>query len=241
MRRRSTRSPSRCTPRGPRCATCSCRSTAATRSTRWSMRPRGTRRATGRRVTYEYVMIDGINDTPRRRDALARLLRGQLRPRQPDPDEPGRAHAVAAEPTERIEAFAAMLRERGLETTVRRNRGVDIGAACGQLAADQAGAPAPAAVARRQRAARRPERSCAAALPAPSSSSGPAHGSRGRGEHPDRRLRQPLSRRAQARARRRRPPPPRRDGRPLRAQHHLRAGHRGGLPAADRTCRSTCT
>ncbi len=51
---------------------------------------------------------------------------------------------------QRTEAFASLLRESGLETTVRRNRGVDIGAACGQLAADQAGAPAPAAVARRQ-------------------------------------------------------------------------------------------
>jgi hypothetical protein len=52
---------------------------------------------------------------------------------------------------ERIEAFADVLRDAGLRTTVRRNRGMEIGAACGQLAAELAGTPAPAAVARRQR------------------------------------------------------------------------------------------
>ena len=48
------------------------------------------------------------------------------------------------------EAFASRLRAVGLHTTVRRNRGIDIGAACGQLAAEKAGAPAPAAVQRRR-------------------------------------------------------------------------------------------
>jgi hypothetical protein len=51
---------------------------------------------------------------------------------------------------ERIEAFATTLRDVGIHTTVRRNRGIDIGAACGQLAAELAGSPAPDAVARRR-------------------------------------------------------------------------------------------
>jgi len=52
--------------------------------------------------------------------------------------------------TERTEAFANQLRSAEIGATVRRNRGVEIGAACGQLAADRAGVPAPAAVARRR-------------------------------------------------------------------------------------------
>jgi hypothetical protein len=51
----------------------------------------------------------------------------------------------------RIEAFATVLREAGLSTTVRHNRGVEIGAACGQLAAELSGQPTPSAVARRRK------------------------------------------------------------------------------------------
>jgi hypothetical protein len=51
---------------------------------------------------------------------------------------------------ERTEAFANVLRAAGLETTVRRNRGIEIGAACGQLAADRQAEPTAAAVARRR-------------------------------------------------------------------------------------------
>jgi adenine C2-methylase RlmN of 23S rRNA A2503 and tRNA A37 len=58
-------------------------------------------------------------------------------------------------PPPRLAAFAAALREGGLTTTIRRNRGLEIGAACGQLAAESAGQPSPAAVAmRRERLAR---------------------------------------------------------------------------------------
>ena len=49
-----------------------------------------------------------------------------------------------------IERFADRLRAAGIQTTVRRNRGQEIGAACGQLAADRAGAPTPVVVARRR-------------------------------------------------------------------------------------------
>jgi 23S rRNA (adenine2503-C2)-methyltransferase len=105
---------------------------------------------TGRRVTYEYVMIDGINDTPADALAVTRLLAGQqahvnLIPMNPVAHTPWRPS-----PRTRVDAFAGILRGAGVGTTVRRNRGIEIGAACGQLAADQAGAPAPDAVARRR-------------------------------------------------------------------------------------------
>ena len=49
-----------------------------------------------------------------------------------------------------IEAFAATLADAGIATTIRRNRGQEVGAACGQLAAERAGEPAAPAVARRR-------------------------------------------------------------------------------------------
>jgi 23S rRNA (adenine2503-C2)-methyltransferase len=105
---------------------------------------------TGRRVTYEYVMIEGINDTPADANAVVRLLKGQLAHINLIPMNPVAHTPWKPSPASRVEAFAAITRAGGLGTTVRRNRGVDIGAACGQLAADRAGAPSPAAVARRQ-------------------------------------------------------------------------------------------
>jgi hypothetical protein len=49
-----------------------------------------------------------------------------------------------------VEQFAARLRAAGIQTTIRFNRGTEIGAACGQLAAEHAGQPTPAAVRRRR-------------------------------------------------------------------------------------------
>jgi 23S rRNA (adenine2503-C2)-methyltransferase len=106
--------------------------------------------ATRRRVTYEYVMIDAINDTAHDAEALAEILEGRLAHVNLIPMNPVAHTPWGPSSSERTEAFAARLREAGIETTVRRNRGVDIGAACGQLAANRAGAPAPAAVARRR-------------------------------------------------------------------------------------------
>jgi 23S rRNA (adenine2503-C2)-methyltransferase len=118
-------------------------------------------RATGRRVSYEYVMISAINDTIDDAIALAHLLRGQLAhvnliPMNPVAHTPWRP----SDPV-RIEAFANRLRAAGISTTVRRNRGIEIGAACGQLAAERAGQPAAGAVARRRAQL---ERDSAAAL-----------------------------------------------------------------------------
>jgi 23S rRNA (adenine2503-C2)-methyltransferase len=106
--------------------------------------------ATGRRVTYELVMIGGINDTPDDAHAVAALLRGRLAHLNLIPMNPVAHTPWQPSSPDRIEQFASVLRDSGLRTTVRRNRGVDIGAACGQLAAELAGQPAPAVVARRQ-------------------------------------------------------------------------------------------
>jgi 23S rRNA (adenine2503-C2)-methyltransferase len=107
-------------------------------------------RLTGRRVSYEVTMIDGINDTPRDADAMAELLAGghahvNLIPMNPVAHTPWQAS-----PDLSIAEFADRLRARGIGVTIRRNRGQDIGAACGQLAAERAGEPAPIAVQRRQ-------------------------------------------------------------------------------------------
>jgi 23S rRNA (adenine2503-C2)-methyltransferase len=90
----------------------------------------------GRRVTFEYACIEGVNDGPDLADDLADLLAPlgplgthvNLIPLNPTAGYSGRA---ATPP--HIRDFAAHLRRRGVTATIRRNRGTDIDAACGQL------------------------------------------------------------------------------------------------------------
>jgi 23S rRNA (adenine2503-C2)-methyltransferase len=117
--------------------------------------------ATGRRVSYEVVMIADINDTDVDAAEMARLLRGRLAHVNLMPMNPVAHTLWQPSSPERLTAFAAALEAAGIATTVRRTRGIEIGAACGQLAAEQAGAPSPAAVARRRE---RLERESAAAV-----------------------------------------------------------------------------
>jgi len=91
----------------------------------------------GRKITYEYILIRGFNDAPRDADAVARLLAGRrakvnLIPVNPDPvlGETMVPPAPAA-----VDVFAERLQRRGLIATVRRPRGDDVAAACGQLRA----------------------------------------------------------------------------------------------------------
>jgi 23S rRNA (adenine2503-C2)-methyltransferase len=107
-------------------------------------------RATGRRVSYETTMISGVNDTDVDARVMADLLRGDHAHVNLIPMNPVAHTPWVASPNDVIERFAATLREAGIATTIRRNRGQEIGAACGQLAAEHAGEPAPAAVARRR-------------------------------------------------------------------------------------------
>ena len=109
-------------------------------------------RATGRRISYEVTMIGGVNDTDADADALANLLRGDLAHVNLIPMNPVAHTPWTASPMPVIERFAARVREAGISVTIRRNRGQEIGAACGQLAAERAGEPpAPAVARRRQR------------------------------------------------------------------------------------------
>jgi 23S rRNA (adenine2503-C2)-methyltransferase len=91
----------------------------------------------GRKLTFEYLLIDRWNDAPADADALTRLLAGlrakvNLIPVNPDPVLGPR---MVPPPAERVTAFVERLRERGLVATVRRRRGDDVAAACGQLRA----------------------------------------------------------------------------------------------------------
>jgi 23S rRNA (adenine2503-C2)-methyltransferase len=105
----------------------------------------------GRRVTFEYACIAGVNDHPRQADALAGRLTGfrggahvNLIPLNSTGGYPGEPSSP-----DRIEAFAARLRESGVAASIRRNRGQSIDAACGQLRARSGAGPAsPAASAR---------------------------------------------------------------------------------------------
>jgi 23S rRNA (adenine2503-C2)-methyltransferase len=88
----------------------------------------------GRSVTFEYVMLEGINDSPAQARALARLLKGHpakvnLIPFNPFP---GTSYRRSSAPV--IQRFRDELLQRGVLATVRRTRGEDIDAACGQLA-----------------------------------------------------------------------------------------------------------
>jgi 23S rRNA (adenine2503-C2)-methyltransferase len=107
-------------------------------------------RKTGRRISYEVTMIDGVNDTPADADALVALLRGDHAHVNLIPMNPVAHTPWTASPMPVIEAFAGTLRAAGIGTTIRRNRGQEVGAACGQLAAERAGEPPAPAVARRR-------------------------------------------------------------------------------------------
>jgi 23S rRNA (adenine2503-C2)-methyltransferase len=86
-----------------------------------------------RKVFVEYVMLAGVNDRVEQARALAELLDPQVFKVNLIPYNP--TGAFAGSSPKAIAAFEAVLRERGLPTTVRLTRGRDIAAACGQLAA----------------------------------------------------------------------------------------------------------
>jgi 23S rRNA (adenine2503-C2)-methyltransferase len=86
-----------------------------------------------RRVTFEYVMIDGMNDRDEDLIALARIAKQAGALVNLLPLHPGGAPHLVPAPRQRLAAFAAGLRRRGVEAVARRSRGLDIAAACGQL------------------------------------------------------------------------------------------------------------
>jgi 23S rRNA (adenine2503-C2)-methyltransferase len=89
-------------------------------------------------VTLEYCMLDGVNDAPAQARALVELVRRERLPCKFNliPFNPFPASGLKRSPRERIVAFAEVLQDAGHETTIRRTRGDDIDAACGQLAGE---------------------------------------------------------------------------------------------------------
>lgn len=86
-----------------------------------------------KRVTFEYVMIEGVNDRDEDAGALAELARPLGALVNLLPLHPGGAPGMRPTGREGIERFAELLRRAGVSVTVRRSRGLDIAAACGQL------------------------------------------------------------------------------------------------------------
>ncbi len=88
----------------------------------------------GRSVTFEYVMLDGVNDSAAQARALARLLKGHPAKVNLIPFNPFPGTRYTRSPAPVIQRFRDELLQRGVLATVRRTRGEDIDAACGQLA-----------------------------------------------------------------------------------------------------------
>jgi 23S rRNA (adenine2503-C2)-methyltransferase len=88
---------------------------------------------TGRRITIEYALIDGVNDSVAEALRLADLLRGLLCHVNLIPLNPTTGGSYRPSPRARVHAFQQALMERHIETTVRLRRGIDIQAGCGQL------------------------------------------------------------------------------------------------------------
>jgi 23S rRNA (adenine2503-C2)-methyltransferase len=117
-------------------------------------------------ITIEYCMLDRVNDAPDQAEALRALLVGDGSSAHPGlpckvnliPFNPFAASGLVRSPADRVAAFAAVLQEAGIVTTIRKTRGDDIAAACGQLAGE---------VQDRTRVAERRERAAVVPLAAP--------------------------------------------------------------------------
>ena len=88
-------------------------------------------------ITFEYCMLDGVNDTPEHARELVALVKGRLPCKLSlIPFNPFPQSGLTRSPHNRVLAFAKILGDAGIVTTVRKTRGDDIDAACGQLAGD---------------------------------------------------------------------------------------------------------
>ncbi len=104
---------------------------------------RGFPLAHGRRVTFEYVLLAGVNDSDADAVRLTRLLRGIACKVNVIPWNPFAGPPFARPSDERVHAFQATVRGSGIPVYIRTPRGDDIDAACGQLAARDAGPQVP--------------------------------------------------------------------------------------------------
>ena len=93
-------------------------------------------RAFRKRVTFEYVMIKGMNDSEADARDLAQIARDAGALVNLLPMHPGGAPGLEPSPNDVIKHFAGLLRSLGANVTIRRSRGLDISGACGQLRVD---------------------------------------------------------------------------------------------------------
>ena len=101
---------------------------------------------TGRRLSVEWAMIAGVNDTDEQAMALARRCRRLRAHVNLIPLNPTPGYSTVGSSPERVRAFRRLLDDHGVNATIRRNRGTDIDAACGQLrsrSSDDTGSPVP--------------------------------------------------------------------------------------------------
>ncbi len=96
-----------------------------------------------RRVTFEYVMLGGVNDGVEQARALAALARECRAFVNLIPLHPGGSQGFVPTSGNEISRFARLLRDRDVEVAVRKSRGMDIAAACGQLRVERLGRRAP--------------------------------------------------------------------------------------------------
>ncbi len=95
-------------------------------------------------ITFEYCMLDGVNDSDQHAHELIRLVRGQSNESGPAvkckfnliPFNPFPSSGLRRSPAARVQAFARLLTQAGFVATIRKTRGDDIDAACGQLAGE---------------------------------------------------------------------------------------------------------
>jgi len=88
-------------------------------------------------ITFEYCMLDGVNDTDEHAHQLIDLVRGRISCKfNLIPFNPFPQSGLRRSDNTRVQAFARILADAGIVTTVRKTRGDDIDAACGQLAGE---------------------------------------------------------------------------------------------------------
>ncbi len=88
---------------------------------------------TGRRISFEYAVVSGVNDSDENAKELARLLKGMLCHVNLIPINPVKENTYKKPERKRIEHFCELLNSLGINTTIRRTLGQDIDASCGQL------------------------------------------------------------------------------------------------------------
>ncbi|MDD4689648.1 MAG: 23S rRNA (adenine(2503)-C(2))-methyltransferase RlmN [Eubacteriales bacterium] len=88
---------------------------------------------TGRRISFEYILIDGVNDTPQAAQSLGDLLKGMLCHVNLIPANEVEETGMKRTPPHVVKVFQKKLEDKGLTVTVRRELGSDIKASCGQL------------------------------------------------------------------------------------------------------------